>query len=46
MPIGVQKTWKNPRLWILLSAVLCMAAGIWLEAYVNPMLLKSFIRRM
>lgn len=46
MPIGVQKAWNNPRLFILLSAVLCMAAGIWLEAYVNPMLLKSFIRRM
>lgn len=46
MPTGMQKVWNNPRLYLLLSAFMCMAAGIWLESYVNPVLLKSYIRRM
>ena len=46
MPMGIQKLWKNPNLFLLLSAILCMIAGVWLESYVNPILLKSYIRRM
>lgn len=46
MPTGLRKVWKNPRLFLLLSALLCMLAGIWLEGYVNPVLLKNYIRRM
>lgn len=46
MPMGIHRVWKDPRLFLLLSALLCMAAGIWLESYVNPVLLKSYIRRM
>lgn len=46
MPMGIQKLWKNPRLYLLLSAVLCMIVGIWMESYLNPMFLKSYIRAM
>lgn len=46
MPTGLRKVWNNPRLYLLLSAFLCMAAGIWLESYVNPVLLMNYIRRM
>lgn len=46
MPVGMRKIWKNPGLYLLLSAFLCMMAGIWLEAYVNPVLLRSYIRTM
>lgn len=46
MPVGSWKKWKNPALFLLLSTILCMLAGLWLEAYVNPVLLKSYIRRM
>ena len=46
MPMGIQKLWKNPNLFLLLSAILCMIAGVWLESYVNPILLKSYISRM
>lgn len=46
MPRGMKKLWKNPNLFLLLSAILCMIAGVWLESYINPMLLKSYIRRM
>ncbi len=46
MPMGIQKLWKNPNLFLLLSAILCMIAGVWLESYVNPILLKSYIRRI
>lgn len=46
MPLGMARIWRNPRIFLLLSSVICMIAGIWLEAYVNPVLLKSYIRRM
>ncbi|MDE7354559.1 MAG: stage II sporulation protein M [Acetatifactor sp.] len=46
LPMGIQKLWKNPKLFLLLSALLCMAAGIWMEAYVNPLFLIRYIRRM
>lgn len=46
MPIGTCRTWINPRLFLVLSAFICMLAGIWLEGYVNPVLLKWYIRRM
>lgn len=46
MPVGWKRIWKNPRIFLLLSAVLCMIAGIWMESYVNPVLLKYYIRRM
>lgn len=46
MPVGMRKTWKNPRLFLVLSALLCMIAGVWLEAYVNPVLLRAYIQRM
>ena len=41
-----KNVWQNPRLFLLLSALCCMAAGIWLEGYVNPVLLRMYIRRM
>ena len=46
MPIGIHKAWKNPKLFLVLSAALCMFAGVWLEGYVNPLLLKAYIQRM
>ena len=46
MPVGMRKTWKNPGLFLVLSALLCMIAGVWLEAYVNPVLLRAYIQRM
>ncbi len=46
MPMGIKRLWKNPGLLLLLSAFLCMVAGIWLESYVNPLLLINYIRRM
>lgn len=46
MPMGLQKLWNNPNLFLLLSSFLCIAAGVWMEAYVNPLLLMNFIRRM
>lgn len=46
MPIGRQRMWKNPKLYLLFAAFLCAVAGIWLESYVNPVLLKAYIRRM
>lgn len=46
MPYGISRLWRNPRLYLLLSSLLCMIAGIWMEAYVNPVLLQSYIRRM
>uniref|UniRef100_N2A2N0 Stage II sporulation protein M n=1 Tax=Eubacterium plexicaudatum ASF492 TaxID=1235802 RepID=N2A2N0_9FIRM len=46
MPMGIKKLWKNPKLFLLLSAILCMIAGVWLESYINPILLKSYIRTM
>lgn len=46
LPMGIQRLWKNPKLFLLLSAMLCMLAGIWMEAYVNPLLLIRYIRRM
>lgn len=46
MPIGIRKAWKNPKLFLVLSALLCMLAGIWLESYVNPLLLRAYIQRM
>lgn len=46
MPMGIQKLWKNPNLFLLLSALLCMTAGVWMEAYVNPVFLVNYIRRM
>ena len=46
MPIGRRKIWNNPKLFLVFIAFLCMVAGIWLESYVNPVLLKAYIRRM
>ncbi len=46
VPAGVPKAWRNPRLFMLLSALMCMVAGIWLESYVNPVLLTKYIRSM
>ena len=41
-----KRAWQNPRLFLLVSVMMCMLAGIWLEGYVNPVLLRSYIRRM
>lgn len=46
MPLGISRYWKNPRLFLLVSALLCMICGIWLESYVNPVLLKKYICRI
>lgn len=46
MPTGIQKLRYHPNLFLLLSAFLCMVAGVWMEAYVNPLLLTNYIRRM
>ncbi len=46
MPIGGRKLWRNPRLLLLTSAFFCILIGIWLESYINPILLTAFIRRM
>ncbi len=46
MPAGIRRMWKNPPLLLVLSALICMLAGVWLEGYVNPALLKWYIRRM
>ncbi len=41
-----KRAWQNPWLFLLVSVMMCMLAGIWLEGYVNPVLLRSYIRRM
>ena len=46
MPTGMRRYWKNPRLFLLVSALLCMIFGIWLEGYVNPVLLRKYISRI
>ncbi len=46
MPIGRRRLWQNPRLFFILSALLCMLSGVWMEGYLNPVLLKHYIRRM
>lgn len=46
MPIGRQRIWRDPKLFLVLAAFLCVVAGVWLESYVNPVLLKAYIRRM
>lgn len=46
MPVGMCRIWKNPKLLFVVSALLCMLVGIWLESYVNPFLLKAFIQRL
>lgn len=46
MPLGVHKLWKNPRFFLQMSAFFCLLIGIWLESYINPILLAAFIRRM
>ncbi len=46
MPYGISRFWRNPRLYLLISSILCIIAGIWMEAYVNPVFLQSYIRRM
>lgn len=46
MPIGRKKVWNNPKLFLVIAALLCMIAGVWTESYINPVLLKAYIRRM
>lgn len=46
MPIGMRRVWKNPQMLLVVSAFLCMVVGIWLESYINPLLLKWYIRRI
>lgn len=46
MPIGMRRVWKNPQTLLVVSAFLCIAVGIWLESYINPLLLKWYIRRI
>ncbi len=45
MPIGLRRAWQNPKHFLVLSTVLCMAVGIWLESYVNPLLLRAYIQK-
>lgn len=46
MPIGRKKIWNNPKLFLVIAALLCTIAAAWMESYVNPVLLKAYIRRM
>ena len=46
MPVGIHRVWKNPQMFLLISALICMVAGIWLESYINPVLLKWYISRI
>jgi len=46
MPIGRKRIWSDPKLFLVIAAFLCVVAGVWLESYVNPVLLKAYIRRM
>ena len=40
------KKWSDMRAAQFALAALCLLAGIWMESYINPGLLKSFIRRI
>lgn len=39
-------SWKNTQLFRVMLASVIMLAGIWLESYLNPMLLQSYIKQL
>lgn len=45
-PEGRLKFLKDARIVLFASAAVCLLFGVWMESYINPVLLKSYIRRI